>query len=197
MLRRSIGGLGSRRDHPAPSRAVCCMGSGGAVCRSGSLVFGCLNAVPEVSDKIERIAFLDATYACNPALKHAEKLNRWLQSSPWHCLAVLACNDAVALLDEKSFVSATSGTWFRSQLMQTNLVATLQFARAEVGDLTEIRGLDGRVVFMLKGNPDRKIFHIVQVERNGLIHRLLAGTPYQGRCCEYFGIRAYEPWIER
>ncbi len=86
------------------------MGSGGAVCRSGSLVFGCLNAVPEVSDKIERIAFLDATYACNPALKHAEKLNRWLQSSPWHCLAVLAFNDAVALIDGKSFVSATGGT---------------------------------------------------------------------------------------
>jgi len=163
----------------------------------GSFIFGYLNAVTEVPDEIERIAFLEATYAYDPALKHAEKLNRWLKASRQHCLTVLAYNDAVALLDGKSFVSATGGTWFRSQLMQTNLAATIQFTRAEVGDLTEIRGLDGRVMFLLKENPDRRIYHTVQVERNGLIHCLLAGTSYEGRGYEYFGHRAYEPWIER
>ena len=56
----------------------------------GSFILGHLNAVTKVPDEIERIAFLDATYAYDPALKHAEKLNRWLQASRQRCLVVLA-----------------------------------------------------------------------------------------------------------
>lgn len=106
-------------------------------------------------------------------------------------------NDAVALLEGKSFVSATGRTWFRSRLMQTNLAATIHFTRATAGGLEEIRGINGRVMFLLKENPDRRIYHTVQVERNGLVHCLFTGTSHEGSGYEYFGPRAYEPWIER
>ena len=81
--------------------------------------------------------------------------------------------------------------------MPTNLAATVPFVRAAVGDLAEMRGLDGRVVLLLKENSDQKIYHTVQVERNGLIHCLLAGTSQEGRGYEYYDPKVYEPWIER
>ena len=49
--------------------------------------------------------------------------------------------------------------------------------------------------FILKENPDRKIFHTVQVERNGFIHSILSGTADEGKGYEYFGPRAYAQWI--
>ena len=44
-------------------------------------------------------------------------------------------------------------------------------------------------------NPERKIFHTVQVERNGFIHALVSGTTNQDKSYEYFGPRAYSNWI--
>jgi hypothetical protein len=49
---------------------------------------------------------------------------------------------------------------------------------------------------LLKENPERKIFHTVQVERNGFIQALLAGTADEGKGYEYFGERAYTNWIQ-
>ena len=45
-------------------------------------------------------------------------------------------------------------------------------------------------------NPEKKILHTVQVERNGFIHAMLTGTPYENAGYEYFGERAYLKWIE-
>ena len=56
--------------------------------------------------------------------------------------------------------------------------------------------LDGRVQFILKENPERKIYHTVQVERNGFVHSMVSGTPNEGKGYEYFGPRAYSKWIQ-
>ncbi len=55
--------------------------------------------------------------------------------------------------------------------------------------------LNGRVKFLLKENPEKQIFHTVQVERNGFIQSILSGTPLEGRGYVYFGPRAYTNWI--
>ncbi len=59
------------------------------------------------------------------------------------------------------------------------------------GDPSRLAGLDGRLVFWFKENPNHEIFHTVQVERNGFIESLLSGTPMEGRDYVYFGERAY------
>lgn len=70
----------------------------------GSWTFGYLNAVSDIPQKVRRIAFLDSNYAFESAL-HTDKLTRWLRNSERHYLGVLACHDAVALLNGKTFVS--------------------------------------------------------------------------------------------
>ena len=149
-----------------------------------------------VPDAVERIAFLDSTYAYDPARGHADKLARWLKPSDRHYLTVLAYDYANALLDGKPFVSSTGGTWYRSHVMQTNLAAHIAFTRADADGFQNSFALERRVQFLLKENPDRKVLHTVQVERNGFIHAMLAGTPLEGRGYEYFGPRAYDAWIE-
>jgi hypothetical protein len=182
----------TRRFTNHPVRLVLTGHSGG-----GSFTFAFLNALEVLPDTLDRIAFLDSNYAYDPARSHAEKLARWLKASDNHFLTVLAYDDANALLDGKPFVSATGGTWYRSHLMQTNLAAHFAFTRTDAGGFQNSFALERRVQFLLKENTDRKVLHTVQVERNGFIHAMLAGTPLEGRGYEYFGPRAYEAWIEK
>jgi hypothetical protein len=161
----------------------------------GSLIFGYLNAVPDIPHDVVRIAFLDSNYAYDRALGHNAKLAQWLNASPHHCLCVLAYNDAVALLNGKSFVSAAGGTWGKSHAMQHDLAEDFKFTTQTNADFQRFSALDGRVQFILKENPEKKIFHTVQVERNGFIHSMVSGTPNEGKGYEYFGPRAYSKWI--
>ena len=168
----------------------------------GSFIFGYLGAVEEIPASIERIAFLDSTYAYDTK-QHAAKLTRWLKSPGPPALCVLAYDDANGLLNGKPFVSQTGGTWFRSQLMQTNLAGAITFTRTMrsaddsfPGTLHRLSAAQDRVLFWMKENPARKIFHTVQVERNGFIEAISSGTALHGRGYEYFGPRAYERWVE-
>ncbi|MEY4916493.1 MAG: hypothetical protein RL616_406 [Verrucomicrobiota bacterium] len=160
----------------------------------GSLVFGYLNAVEKISGDVKRIAFLDSNYGYNPT-NHADKIKKWLAASAENHLCVLAYQDYLGLLNGKSFVSEAGGTWGRSRLMLGDLGAQFQFTSATNGGLETFSALNGRIEFLLKENPDHKIFHTVQVERNGFIHALLSGTADVGRGYEYFGERAYTNWI--
>ena len=162
----------------------------------GGLIFGYLNAVDQIPNDVVRIAFLDSNYTYDRALGHTDKLAKWLADSDHHCLCVLAYNDAVALLDGKSFVSAAGGTWGKSHAMQHDLAEAFKFTTQTNADFQRLTALDGRVQFILKENPERKIFHTVQVERNGFIHSMVSGTPDEGRGYEYFGPRAYLKWIQ-
>jgi len=162
----------------------------------GSFIFGYLNSVEKIPDDIERIAFLDSDYAYDPARGHADKLTAWLQSSEQHFLCVLAYNDAIARLDGKPFVSAEGGTWGRSHAMLRDLAAHFDFtSETNSFGLERHSALSGRIEFLLHENPDRKILHTVQVERNGFVHAMLTGTLEENRGYEYFGARAYTNWI--
>ncbi len=161
----------------------------------GSFIFGYLNAVARIPDDIARIAFLDATYGYDPELGHGKKLAAWLSSKPDHRLCVLAYHDDIALLNGKPFVSATGGTWYRSNLMQRDLEKQFTFTSTKAGDIGILSALDGRVRFLLHANPGRAILHTVQVEKNGFIQSLLSGTPDESRGYHYFGERAYGKWI--
>jgi hypothetical protein len=159
----------------------------------GSFIFGYLNAITNVPANVERIVFLDSNYGYTAA--HKDKLLRWLRSSETHRLLVFAYNDAAGLLNGKPFVSAEGGTWGRSALMLEQLGGELTFTATTNGNLHTHLAANGRVEFLLRENPERKIWHTVQVERNGFIHALLAGTPYAGKDYEYLGERAYEKFI--
>ncbi len=162
----------------------------------GSFIFGYLNAVDQIPDDVVRIAFLDSNYAYDRALGHKDKLVKWLAAPDHHCLCVLAYNDAVALLNGKSFVSAAGGTWGKSHAMQRDLAEDFKFTTQTNAEFQRFSALDGRVQFILKENPEKKIFHTVQVERNGFIHSMVSGTPDEGKGYEYFGPRAYSKWIQ-
>jgi hypothetical protein len=160
----------------------------------GSLIFGYLSAVEKIPGDVKRIAFLDSDYGYDSNL-HADKIKSWLAASGENHLCVLAYQDYLGLLNGKSFVSEAGGTWSRSRLMLGDLGAQFQFTSATNGGLENYSALDGRIEFLMKENPDHKIFHTVQVERNGFIHALLSGTTAAGKGYEYFGERAYTNWI--
>jgi len=177
-------------DQNARARLTLCGHSGG-----GSWIFGYLDGVASVPSSIERIAFLDANYGYDPAKGHLGKLADWLKEPSANCLTVLAYDDASALLDGKSFVSAAGGTWGRSHLMLTNFAQTVRFTHEVADGLHAFRGLGGRIEFLLKENPERKILHTVQVERNGFIEAMLSGTAYSNRDYRYFGDPVYAEWM--
>ncbi len=180
------------RKHIPPSgpmRLVLTGHSGG-----GSMTFGYLNTLQDVPAEVERIAFLDSNYAYETE-KHRDKLARWLKGQRDARLVVLAYNDAVALLNGKSFVSASGGTWGRSRAMLDDFGPLFPFEESRKGNLRTLKALDGRVLFQFLENPDRTIWHTVQIEKNGLIEAMLAGTDQHARGYEYLGPRAYSRFI--
>jgi hypothetical protein len=162
----------------------------------GSFIFGYLNAVKNISDDVVRIVFLDSDYAYDRARGHTDKLVQWLAKDSNRFLFVVAYNDAAGLLNGKPFVSAAGGTWGKSHAMQLDLAEAFQFTSRTNGNFEQYSALDGRVQFILRDNPERQIFHTVQVELNGFIHSLVSGTTNESRGYEYFGERAYSRWIE-
>ncbi len=161
----------------------------------GSFVFGYINAIGKIPDDVVRLAFLDSDYGYNPALAHDEMLTRWLKSSDQHTLCVLAYDDSAALLNGKSFVSTNGGTWGRSHAMLQDFSGEFKFTSRTNSGLKTYSALDGRIEFLLKENPDRKILHTVQVGRNGFIQAMVSGTTNEGHGYEYFGERSYTNYI--
>ncbi|NBR84182.1 MAG: hypothetical protein EBS84_12275 [Proteobacteria bacterium] len=162
----------------------------------GSFIFGFMDAHERIPASVERIAFLDSNYGYDDAKRHADKLLAWLNASPRNHLCMLAYHDSNALLNGKTFVSEEGGTWGRSHAMLAHFKRGLTFESATKDGLQTHSALVGRVKFLLKENPERKILHTVQVERNGFIHSMLTGTPAESRGYEYLGERAYEGLIQ-
>jgi hypothetical protein len=160
----------------------------------GAFIFGYVNTVATIPDHIERIAFLDANYAYETD-RHRDKLAAWLKGSNAHYLVVLAYNDAVALLNGKPFVSASGGTWGRSRQMLDDLKTSVSFTKDVSSGLERSTALNSRITFLLEENPERKILHTVQVEKNGFIESMLAWTKLGGVDYRYFGDRAFSRFI--
>jgi pimeloyl-ACP methyl ester carboxylesterase len=159
----------------------------------GRFIFSYLEGVPEIPAEIKRISFLDSNYGYDST--YLPKFTRWLKANRDSHLAVFAYNDSVALYEGKPFVSATGGTWYRSRLMLRDLSLFFSFKENSTDSMLRYSTTDKRLQFFLKTNPSRKIFHTVQVERNGFIHAVLNGTPYDSRNYRYYGERAYERFI--
>lgn len=49
--------------------------------------------------------------------------------------------------------------------------------------------------FILKQNPDRAIYHTLIVGKNGFIHTLLTGTPWEEKDYQFYGERVYNDFI--
>jgi hypothetical protein len=161
----------------------------------GSFIFGYINALPEIPGSIVRIAFLDSNYAYDSEAGHPQKLLKWLADKQ-HYLCVLAYNDAAALLDGKPFVSASGGTWGRSHAMWRDLAREFRFSERKEGDLLKLSALDGRVELLLMENPQRKVLHTVQVERNGFIHSMLFGTAAENKGYKYYGEPVWRGFVQ-
>src|SRR5688572_5504863 len=109
----------------------------------GSFIFGYLDAVENIPDNIERIAFLDSDYGYEDSL-HTKKIVDWLQNER-HKLFVLAYNDSLVIFNGKPLVSSTGGTWYRSRLMQRKLSETFPFKTVADTAFIYHLALNGRV----------------------------------------------------
>ena len=160
----------------------------------GSFTFGFLDAVTEIPDNIERISFLDSDYGYDDS--YGPKIFNWLNASQTHFLSVIAYNDSIALYNGQPVVSPTGGTWYRSKMMKNYLANYFQFTEEENDEFIKYTGLNGRIKFLLKQNPDKVILHTVQVELNGFIQGILSGTDMESVGYEYYGSRAYTEFIQ-
>ncbi len=160
----------------------------------GSFTFSYLDNVKEIPHSIKRISFLDSNYGYNDS--YGPKILEWLNASAENFLSVIAYNDSVALYNGKPFVSDTGGTWFRSKMMKNYFDDYLEFTEEENDEFIKYTALNGRIKFILKKNPDRLIFHTVQVELNGFIQGMLSGTSLESVGYKYYEQRAYSQFIQ-
>jgi hypothetical protein len=161
----------------------------------GRFVFSYLNAVKTIPEDVVRIAFLDSDYGYEDSIC-GPKLASWLKSGKNKYLCTLAYNDSVVIYNGKPLVSPTGGTWYRSKMMLKFLSGIFQFNRKDKDTLLWNSALNRRIEIILKTNPDNKIFHTTQVERNGFIHSMLSGTRHENKGYTYFGNRAYSRFID-
>lgn len=159
----------------------------------GSFIFGYINAKDKLSEQVERIGFLDATYAYEPE-KHQAKLNSWLKHKH-SSLQVFAYNDSVVIYNGKPLVSPTGGTWYRSQLMANTLAKDFSLQKEDHSDRLEWSEPKHRIYFNLIKNPDALIYHTVLVEKNGFIDLIFKGTAFEDREYRFWADRAYSTLI--
>ena len=160
----------------------------------GRFIFSYLDGVKNIPSYVKNISFLDSNYGYDST--YLPKFTQWLKQNKDVHLNVFAYNDSVALLNGKRFVSDTGGTWYRSGLMLRHLQKNFVFSKLKDDSLIVYRSTNKKISFFLKTNPERKIFHTQQVERNGFIHSILIGTRREERNYVYFGERAYRRFIE-
>ncbi len=160
----------------------------------GRFIFSFLDAFPEIPDYVDRICFLDSNYGYEHT--YGDQMMQWLNASSDHYLSVLAYNDSVALYNGAPIVSPTGGTWYRSRIMQKYFANYYTFNTSENDEFIRHEALGGRMKILLKKNPEQKILHTVQVERNGFIHTMLTGTLPESDGYEYYGERIYSDLVQ-
>lgn len=163
----------------------------------GNVPFAIMDASETIPDYVKRIVFLDSNYNWE-AERYGKKLTEWLKRSDDHHLAVICYDDVNALLNGKPFVSATGGTWYRSQVMQQYLQENLgwKWKNRDTEEMKMFRTRNRQVLFLLKTNPKREIYHTVLVEKNGFIHSLLFDTKHNEKAYRFWGEPAYTDYIQ-
>ena len=160
----------------------------------GRFIFSYLESVKTIPAAVKRIAFLDSNYGYEDTI-HGPILTKWLKSDKKNCLTVIAYNDSVALYNNKPIVSPTGGTWYRTKMMQNYLGKHFHLTVRANDSLIWYKSSGRKIELILKTNPDKKIYHTIQVELNGFIHSILSGTCYEQKKYTYFGQRAYSDLI--
>ena len=161
----------------------------------GRFTFSFMDAYDEIPDFVKRISFLDSNYGYEHF--YGNKIMNWLNSNSENYLSVIAYNDSVALYNGAPVVSATGGTWYRSRMMKKYMSSFYEFADFEDSEFIKYEALNGRLKIILKKNPEQKILHTVQVERNGFIQGMVSGTELEGVDYNYYGERAYSQYIQK
>jgi len=151
-------------------------------------------AVDTIPGKIKGITFIDSNYGYEDTIS-GPKLVSWLKAYSDSRLCVLAYNDSVVIYNGKQLVSPTGGTWYRSKMMKNYLSEYFSFKERKRGTLRFYNANEGKIEIILKDNPRGKIFHTVQVEKNGFIHSTVHGTDLEKKGYRYFGKRAYSRYI--
>ena len=160
----------------------------------GRFIFSYLESVGKIPENVRRIAFLDSDYGYEDTI-HGPPLVDWLKSGKDKFLCTLAYNDSVVVLNGQPIVSPKAGTWFRSKMMKDYLAGSFRFRKRPSDSLEWFTSQGRRIEVILKPNPEKKIYHTVQVERNGFIHSILSGTRQEQKEYTYFGERAYSRFI--
>jgi len=159
----------------------------------GSFIFGYMNAQDKIPPAVERIGFLDATYAYETE-KHALKLNTWIKNKHT-ALQVIAYNDSVVVYNGKPLVSPTGGTWYRSKQMAADVMPVFSLTAQDLPDRLTWQNRNHHIAFNLIKNPEALIYHTVLVEKNGFIHLVLNGTPFENKGYRFWADRAYSSFI--
>jgi hypothetical protein len=163
----------------------------------GSFVFGYLDSVPRVEDRVRRLSFLDSNYGYSNESGHGDKIVAWLQGGKDRCLSVICYDDRNVKLDGKNIVSPTGGTYRRTLDMVERIRRDIPLTESKSGDLLRYRGLDGRVDLILHNNPQLKILHTALVgPMNGFIHAMTVGTPYEDKAAVFNTEPAYLNYIQ-
>ncbi len=162
----------------------------------GSLIFGYLNQVERIPDWIDRIVFLDANYGYDDEQGHGDKLLAWLRTNKRRHLGVIAYDDRRIRIDGKLVVGPTGGTYRKTQRMAERLGRDVDLKRTQTDRYERFTGLGAQIELTLVNNPDDAILHTVLVEKNGLIHGLTFGSPWEDKAGEFFADRAYDRWIQ-
>ena len=159
----------------------------------GSFIFGYLAGLKKIPRRVERISFIDSNYGYDSS--YYPLLQHWLQSNRKATLTVFAYNDSVALYNNKPVVSATGGTWYRSWLMLQHLSRHWSMDYRWGDSIHRVYSKRKNIQFCFKLNLNRGIYHTQQVEYNGFIHSILAGTRQEKLHYQYYGKRAYDAYI--
>lgn len=160
----------------------------------GRFIFSYLDAYREIPNYVNRICFLDSNYGYENV--YGDKMIQWVNGASDRFISVLAYNDSVALYNGSPIVSVKGGTWYRSRMMQKYFANFYTFTSKENDTFIEHSALDGRIKFILKKNPEHKILHTLQVERNGFIHSMQTGTAFENDGYTYYGDRVYDKLIQ-
>ncbi len=169
---------------------ICLTGHSGG----GSFTFGFLDAVTAIPPEISRIAFLDSNYSFEET--HAPKLLDWLKGDPARRLVVLAYDDRNIELNGKKVVSETGGTYRASFRM----AKSLKLESSDSGSYIRFAspGMGPQIEIMIHRNPENAILHTALVgEKNGYLHAMTVGTPWEKQFASLDGPRAYTAFIER
>ncbi len=166
----------------------------------GRFIFNYITDLEQIPPFIERVIFIDSNYGYETE-KHADKLLHWLTGSKessdrGRYLGLLAYVDTTVILNGKPIVSKTGGTGYRSNLLAKDLKErSLQMTH--IRDTSFLRYHSKGVDIIIKENPKGIIYHTLLVEKNGLIHMMLAGSSKEERGYKFWGERSYSHLIER